>query len=153
GWLARSGYSGDELSAFLVDLSALAARLCLIPVAIEPGNPACLDLQKVSALARFPAGSGGLNRLHLRIYAPADYLARWNRVFGWQEDVLDRRVVTDPALVVMSAIESKTVSQRQLAKGMGVDASLLNKVLRGKKPWPAGWLDRATRWLASHNSG
>ena len=32
---------------------------------------------------------------------------------------------------------------------MGVDASLLSKVLRGKKRWPEGWLDRATNWLSS----
>jgi hypothetical protein len=53
---------------------------------------------------------------------------------------------------VEMAVRSGAVSQTQLAKGMNVDRSLLSKVLRGKKPWPQGWLDRAIEWLAS-NSG
>jgi hypothetical protein len=149
GWMAKARYLHDQLSAFLADLDVLSARLAFIPVGIEPRNPTCLNLQQMSALAGFARGISGLRRLHLRIYAPADYLGRWNQVFRWEEETSERSLVTDPALSVTSAIESKVVSQRQLAKGMGVDSSLLNKVLRGKRRWPEGWLDRAATWLAS----
>ena len=46
--------------------------------------------------------------------------------------------------------ESLLKLKKQLAEGMGVDRSLLNKVLRGRRHWPKGWLDRATTWLSSH---
>jgi hypothetical protein len=150
GWMARAGYAPDQVSAFLADLAVLTDRLALVPVGIQPGNPTCLDVGQLSALASSSRKTRPLGRIHLRVYAPADYLARWNEVFGWQPDSSERTVVTDPVLVVASAIERKVVSQKQLAEGMGVDPSLLNKVLRGKRPWPAGWLDRATSWLSVH---
>jgi hypothetical protein len=153
GWLAKAGYSPDQLSDFLTDLGVLSERLALVPVGIEPRNPTCLDLGQMAALACSDHGMTTLRRLHLRIYALADYLARWNGVFHWKEESVGSSVADDPALVVTSAVEKKVVSQRQLAEGMGVDRSLLNKVLRGKRPWPAGWLERATAWLASQEAG
>jgi hypothetical protein len=71
---------------------------------------------------------------------------------GQDHDILKQDNVhpTDPALAVTSAVERKVVSQKRLAEGMGVDPSLLNKVLRGKRRWPQGWLDRAASWLSAH---
>jgi hypothetical protein len=149
GWLARAGYSPGEVSAFLADLSILADTLSLVPVAIDPQNLACLGPQEMSALVSSTPGVGTIRRLHLRLYAPADYLARWNGVFRWQEDVSQGTDASNPAILISSALERKVVSQRQLAEGIGVDRSLLNKVLRGKRGWPEGWLDRAVKWLSS----
>jgi hypothetical protein len=153
GWMARAGYSTDQLSNFLADLGVLSDRLALIPVGIEPQNSACLDIGQMTELAWSTYGMIVLQRLHLRLYAPADYLARWNEVFHWQEEEPKPSVVDDPASDVTSAVRRKVISQKQLAAGMGVDRSLLNKVLRGKRPWPAGWLERATAWLASQEAG
>jgi hypothetical protein len=152
GWMARAGYSTDQLSNFLADLGVLSERLALIPVGVEPQNPSCLGLGQMTALAGSTHGMTVLQRLHLRLYAPADYLARWNDVFHWKEEGSPPSVADDPARDVTSAVRKKVISQRQLAEGMGVDPSLLNKVLRGKRPWPAGWLERATAWLASQQS-
>jgi hypothetical protein len=152
GWIAKAGYAADQLSDFLADLTVLSDRLALIPVGVEPQKPTCLDLGQMTTLAGSTHGKTGLQRLHLRIYAPADYLARWNEVFHWREEGTPPSVVDDPAVHVTSAVRKKVISQRQLADGMGVDRPLLNKVLRGKRPWPAGWLERATAWLASQEA-
>jgi hypothetical protein len=149
GWMAKAGYSPDEVSSFIGDLGVLADRLSLVPVGIDPGNLACVDLEQKSALANSPPGVTALRRVHLRLYAPAEYLARWDQVFAWQEDIPAPTVAMGPALLVTSAVQKKGVSQKQLAAGIGVDRSLLNKVLRGKKLWPEGWLDRAVQWLSS----
>jgi hypothetical protein len=153
GWMAKAGYSRDEVSAFFNDLRVLADRLSLIPVGIDPGNLACVGLDRMSALASSPPGLTALRRVHLRLYAPANYLARWNQVFRWREEVLQGGFARDPAAIVASALKEKVVSQKQLARGIGVDRSLLNKALRGKRPWPEGWLDRAVQWLSTHVTG
>jgi hypothetical protein len=153
GWMAKAGYSPDEVSSFLGDLAVLADRLFLIPVGIDPGSLACVGLARMSAFASSPPGLTALRRLHLRLYAPADHLARWDQVFARQEDIPEPAVTTDPALLVASAVKQKVVSQKQLAEGIGVDRSLLNKVLRGKRPWPEGWLDRAVQWLSTRLKG
>jgi hypothetical protein len=149
GWLARSGYSPGQVSAFFADLHALATKLALIPVGIERNSPICLNVPQMSARTASPHGMNTLRRLHLRVYAPADYLDRWNGVFHWDDMESKQNLATDPVLTITSALKAKVVSQRQLAQGMGVDPSLLSKVLRGKRSWPEGWLTRATSWLNS----
>jgi hypothetical protein len=153
GWMGRAGYSTDQLSDFLADLTVLSEKLAFIPVGVEPQNPSCLGLGHMTALAGSTHGMTVLGRLHLRLYGPADYLAWWNGVFHWKEEEPKPSVADDPAFGVTSAVRKKVISQKQLAEGMGVDRSLLNKVLRGKRPWPAGWLERATAWLASQGMG
>jgi hypothetical protein len=151
GWLAKAGYSLDQPSAFFQDMAVLAHHLALIPVGIEGGNH-FLDLTQICTLTDSARGVNSLAHLHLRIYAPSDYLARWNQTFGWQDVIHEPQAANDPGLAVNLAIKEKNVSQKQLAEGMGVDRSLLNKVLRGKRPWPEGWLDRATSWLNSQGA-
>src|SRR4051812_25992926 len=85
GWMAKAGHSADEVPAFFADLAVLAGRFDLIAVGVQPHNPDCLDLGQLSALARSVQPSNPLRHVHLRLYAPADYLARWNRAFGWQD--------------------------------------------------------------------
>ena len=92
GWLAKAGYSTDQISAFFEDLSVLADKLALIPVGIEAGTRSCLNLNQMSGL-----GPNLLRRLHLRIYAPADYLDRWNKTFGWTDETPEPMSATDPA--------------------------------------------------------
>jgi hypothetical protein len=140
GWLAKAGYSGDDIAAFFLDLAALADRLALIPVGVEPGTHSCLTLNQMSGLVGTGHGLTRLGRLHLRVYAPSDYLARWNAFFGWEEQVC-QATETNAALAIAVAIQKQGISQKQLAQGMGVDASLLSKVLRGKKGWPPSWSD------------
>jgi hypothetical protein len=44
------------------------------------------------------------------------------------------------------------LSRAALAQGLGVDPSFLNKILNGKKPWPAGLLAKAQSWVARLDS-
>ena len=149
GWLAKAGYSLDQLGQFFKDIDILYPKLKIIPAGIVKGGTGCLDLDQLSRLAHSQQKTKAFKRIHLRFYTEANYLARWNRVFKWSEEMSVNTVMTDPTLTVQSTLKEKGLSQRQLAKGMGVDTSLLNKVLRGKKPWPTGWLERAEQWLSS----
>ena len=149
GWLAKAGYSLDQLGQFFKDIDILYPKLKIIPAGIVKGGTGCLDLDQLSRLAHSQQKTKAFKRIHLRFYTEANYLARWNRVFKWSEEMSVNTVMTDPTLTVQATLKEKGLSQRQLAKGMGVDTSLLNKVLRGKKPWPTGWLERAEQWLSS----
>jgi hypothetical protein len=149
GWMAKAGYETGKIEEFLEDLEALAGKLALIPAGIQRGSQIWLDLSRMTALARTAGNTRQVQDLHLRIYAPSDYLARWNAFFGWEDDRATTVVADDPVLDLHHEMKERRVSQRQLAAGMEVDPSLLSKILRGKKPWPEGWLDRAKIWLNS----
>jgi hypothetical protein len=153
GWMAKAGYSHDQVSSFIEDLDVLATKLNLIPVAIEKHNTVCLDLAQLSTLFRSARATNVLERIHLRIYAPADYLHKWNQLFSWSEKIPERASVsTNLIAALISMIDKRIVTQRQLAQELDVDSSLLNKIISGKKPWPEGLLVRATTWLNSRNN-
>ena len=146
GWLVKAGYALDQVRAFLDDLTILADKFTIIVIGIDQEHH-CLTLNEVRALM---TSLHKVRHLHLRIYGQSDYLARWNHIFAWQNVLQNNQADHDPAMVVEMAINQADVSQAQLAEGMGVDRSLLSKVIRRKKPWPHGWLDRATKWLNAH---
>ncbi len=90
GWLHKAGYPvpdddrgrGESLRAFLTDLSGLAGRFGLIGCSIDPVNGEWLDLDAMVAVARLPGGWKPLDRVHLRVYAPSDYLERWRELLA-----------------------------------------------------------------------
>jgi hypothetical protein len=92
GWMAKAGYTVDQVRAFLDDLSVLAGKLALIPIGIDKANN-CLTLNEVLALVD---SSRGVGHLHLRVYAPADYLARWNQIFEWQMSLKGTSLMMTP---------------------------------------------------------
>jgi hypothetical protein len=147
GWLAKAGYPAGGVAAFLADLAALAGPLGLTAVGV--GAPAAFfDLDRLRAMALLPARRADLGRLHLRVYTRADFVTRWNALFGWEgADAGPTPRPDDPALSLAAAMAKAGVSRRALAAGVGEDPSFLNKVLNGKKPWPAGLLERARAWV------
>jgi hypothetical protein len=148
GWLHRAGYSPESIEAFLDDLVGLSAPLGLIPVGIDVRNREIYDLNRMQALADSGSGRGTLKDVILRIYTAPDYLERWNGFFGWNSIQASER---EPAgqIQLLELLAARDVSQRALANGIGVDPSFLNKLLNGKKSWPAPLLQRAVEWLSA----
>ena len=87
GWLSRAGRNLAELELFLQDLSQLSLQLGLVVVGLlaRSGTVRSLNLEQIRALAN-SATSGLLQRLHLRVYAPEDYVSRWDQFFRWSPD-------------------------------------------------------------------
>ena len=50
-------------------------------------------------------------------------------------------------MTLLAEMKAKGISRRTLATGIGMDQSFLNKVMVGKKPWPAGLLERTQTWV------
>jgi hypothetical protein len=148
GWLRKANCRPGDLQEFLTGLAALSSKLGLIVVALEPSSERCHDLEGMREMATSRQGQRLLRQLHVRVYAEADYLARWNHFFSWPPDTtvpsaVDHRVSLDGMFRRFSG------TQRSYAEALGVDASMLGKVLKGKKPCPESWLARATALIAS----
>lgn len=151
GWLARAGYSLDEARAFFNDLDVLTKTLSLSVVGMSRDNR-FLNLMQLGEMANSIRATSVLRKVHLRVYAPSDYLERWNEAFGWSESLETDETCDGFAAKIELAISRGEISQADLAEGISVDRSLLSKVLRGMKPWPKGWSDRVTNWLKNRTS-
>lgn len=150
GWLAKAGYDRDDLGGFFADLTAIAGPLELIAVGIRVATKECIDLDSLQTLALTRAGRRELASIHLRIFTTSDYVLRWNRHFGWvDEGSSTGHEPIDSTGALMAEIRRKGISQRALAGGIEADPSFLNKILAGKKRWPASLLERATTWIAA----
>jgi hypothetical protein len=93
-----------------------------------------------------------LRSLHLRVYTTADYVAQWNRLFGWASS--DQHVpapCSDALTDVAAVLRQKGITGRALARGIGADSSFVAKVVAGKKPWPTELRRRALDWIAAQS--
>ena len=74
----------SEFEPFLQDLSQLSAQLGLVVVGLLPGSGAVpvAEPGPDAGPGEF-AGTGVLQRLHLRVYADENYVSRWDQFFGW----------------------------------------------------------------------
>lgn len=150
GWLAKAGYAIEDVDSFLRDLSALCERLGICAVGLSPRSE-WFELSRLRALAACSPGRRQLGEIHLRIYAGADYLERWNKYFGWPLNNGDKRLSDDAARIgeLAAALKIRKISLRELANGLGVNHSFLSRAMRGIKPWPSELLDRAFAWAIS----
>ncbi len=154
GWLVKAGYALDETGAFLDDLAALAGPLGLIVVGIGRGSQ-FFNLKGMQCLAVTPQGQQTLNRLHVRIFTTPDYLERWNGIFkGKQPCAENVSHGTDAEVIValLDVMKNQNVSLRKMAKRVGVDASFMSKLLKGKKPWPKDILEKIQKWAATQKT-
>jgi hypothetical protein len=145
GWLPKADFTADAVPAFLDDLAALAVPLHLTVVGVGKGNT-FFTLSQLRGLAESAAGRRQLDGLDIRVFAPADYASRWSAYFGWADTA--GRVADRPALDLRTEMRSRGMSCRTLAAGVGCDHSFLNKLLNGRKPWPAGLLEKVGEYLA-----
>jgi hypothetical protein len=134
GWLAKAGYPLTDAQAFLQDLASLADRLGLIVVGLQSSTGTCFALDQVQDLALTTVGRRTLDKMNVRIYTAADYINRWNTVFGWQgPSGAASPPVPDPVQALLPQMRRRNISYRALATAIGFDSSFLYKVLNGKK--------------------
>src|SRR5262249_19790152 len=175
----RAGYpvpnddrgGGKGLLAFLRDLSGLADRFGLIVYSIDPANGKWLDVNEMVAVARLPDGWKLLDRVHLRVYAPSDYLERWREQLARGADFahlprgsgataprpvaspgLARRWKTGlPSLDLALEVQRHNVKQKDLAGHLGVSPAFVCQVLKGQKRMPEEMLQLAREYLAARD--
>ena len=153
----RAGYGDEELLPFLDDLSCVSAKLGLIVAAIGKRPDYWRPLSRIAALARTNGpGRRKLDGLHLRVYAKADCLDRWNRLFQWHsapgtaiqgDETSD---VTNAVKNLREAIHAGELLQQQVAARLNVSKQYLSAVLKGKKRCSAELKKRIAKCLATH---
>jgi hypothetical protein len=177
GWLHKAGYPvpdddrgrAESLRAFLTDLSGLAGRFGLIVCSIDPTSGEWLDLDAMVAVARLPGGWQPLDRVHLRVYAPSDYLERWREQLASGANFADLPRVAGttapdpvaspgsapgwktglPALDLALEVQRHNVKQKDLARHLGVSPAFVCQVLKGLKRVPDEMLRKARDFLTA----
>lgn len=150
GWLVKRGYRRVQYECFFRDLAALVEPLGLIPVGIHVPTRRCMAVEEMLRDSRTVDGRRILAETHLRIYTSADYVERWNGYFKWEEaSRAAEGKCPEPGSDLRTIMRRKRITQATLARGIAMDPSLLSKLLRDKKRWPAGLLNKAQRWLDS----
>lgn len=134
GWVSKAGRDPRDVEAFLSDLAAVADNLELIVVGLV-GRQRWLTLKEIMQLSSSQLGRRVFAKLHVRVYALADYLDRWNRYFGWRSEPPAPIASAGDADVMTfeEALDKSGVSLRKVAAELGSDHSYLAKVLKGKK--------------------
>jgi hypothetical protein len=146
GWLPKAGYPADAIPAFLDDLAAVAEPLSLTVIGVGPSNT-LYTLSQLRGMAESAAGRRQLDRLDVRVFAPAEYASRWAAYFGWADPV--GRVADRPEFDLLAEMRSRQMSCRGVAAGVGCDHSFLSRVLKGTKSWPPGLLDKVRAYVAA----
>lgn len=146
GWLFKAGYPLTDLASFLDDLTALTERLAITVCGLSrKGRHFALPTMR--RMLETPPGKALLSRLHVRIYGPSDYLDRWSQSFlGESEESTAVSGGQEILANIKTAIKDAGISRSALAKGLDIDPSYLTKILNGRKPSPAGFLDAAQEW-------
>lgn len=143
GWLAKAGYAKAESERFLDDLTPLKTELGVVAVGLSPTKGEWIALERMRDLARTPPGQRLLDQLHVRVYASADYLERWGAFFGVREAATVPGRHGERLLTLQRRMDQAGLTQRLLASRLDLDTSFLSKLLRGRKPWPDGLLEKA----------
>ena len=155
GWLAKAGYTLGDIKQFLSDLQHLSRSLGLIVVGLLPADRSWRSLATMQEMLSTPVSRALLERLHVRVYTPSDYVDRWGRFFGWSDTTSTPIAPPQPHDDVRLELQKRAQIRgfrRALVGALGFDPSLLSKVLNGKKPWPDAWLLRAGNWLAEQRA-
>ena len=150
GWLAKAGRSSSELRLFLQDLEQLARQLELIVVGLRAsgGQARWLNLNEMQAFANSRA-EDALRRVHVRVYADENCVARWDEFFGWPPpDVLIDQGNLDARSELQSLMRRHAVSRKVMAAAMGKDPSAISKILNGKRLCTPEFLELARRCLS-----
>ena len=144
-WLDRSGHQSTY--RFLTCLETLGAKLGLYAVAISPRTNGWYSLGELIVKAR--RNPRFVGELHLRIYAVEGYLAKWNTFFDWSvEEPME--IAADNSSVAESAVRSVTLTQKAIAKLVGIDPSTFSKQIRGLRKLPDETLQNVLQIVESH---
>jgi len=152
GWQNKSGYELAATRDFLADLRVLQNRLSIVPVGFAPASGDFLSLSRICALAENAASRSSLDRVHLRVYAPADYLTRWRTIFTGPDATAasTSMVVSDGIDLRLRTVLAARGTKTRMCRDLDIDPSFLTKVLAGIKPLPTGMRDRILHWINEH---
>jgi hypothetical protein len=149
-WLTKAGFVQDDASAFLNALASMPAQMGLIVTGLEPGSDSWYGLGQLQAVSASLSGRRTLDRLHLRAFTAADYLQRWNLFFHWPGPTIEPvQQCGNHVLDLLAALQRHGVTKRALAIGIGKDASLVSKILAGKRCCSDEFIAQAEAWIAS----
>ncbi len=104
-------------------------------------------LARLQSLAACPVNRRRLDSVHLRVFAPENYVEVWNGVFGW-EDGTPASATDTGVHALAAALHSAGGNRQRLAVALEADPSFVGKVLKGRKPCPAGLAHKAREFLA-----
>lgn len=158
GWLARCGYEVPEdidslrrtVKDFLADLHKVAELLGLVVVGFQPSKQQTwLSIDELCSMAGSPGCWSALTAVHLRIYAPEDYLERMRACLekaGGFEAVCDANSIENNhdesniggglgADLAMEIARLK-IRQKEIAMRAGITQSSVSQFLNGRRPWP-----------------
>jgi hypothetical protein len=168
GWLARCGYPPGEgadqtwasVRRFLADLAVLAETFGLAAAGLDPHSGRWRPLSELVGLTDSGSGRAWLHACHLRVYAPADYLAVWRGYFasklGFSSIPGGPEAAPPPPPPVSPAASAADLSlhlrrigmiQKDLAAALGMSAAEVSYRLSGRRPWTKRFQDRVEAWI------
>jgi predicted transcriptional regulator len=131
-WRDKAGYGNDETQRFLNDLHVVSSYLGLIVGAVGKSDGWCSQ-GRLRIMSREPTCQRRLAGLHVRVYARADYIERWNQKFCWSE-AADPPSVSKTGFEVMDNLREvmaeKGIQQQQVARELGVTRQSISKMLK-----------------------
>jgi len=166
GWLYKCGFGTvapndrpAEVQSFLAGLGQLSETLGLVVAAVDPRAGTWVNLQTLLTMARSRTGWQAIDRLHLRLYGPEDYL---QRLRGYVVGAAGFRGIQVPASVpvansvaldLKARMERLGITHAELAEHLGKKRPYVTAVLNEKRPWPDGMLPRCEEFLAFRERG
>lgn len=170
GWLARCGYplidTGEVVATvreFLVDLDDVAERIGLIAAAVEPSTGAWFSLADLRRAVATRHGIARLERVHLRVYGPIDYLDRLRRHYASEcgfsaipaTTAEMAATITNPvnATELAARLRESGMKQTELAEALGISQPMVSRVLAGTKPFSAPLVAKALALLSERSGG
>lgn len=152
GWLFRCGYIVPEselelarvVREFLTDLGELVEVLHLTVVGWNLGTGEFLDRDTLRCIARQRHGVSMLSSIHLRVYAPEDYL---DRCRGYCEQLGNFTSIPGGTLRAASETSLATgrlntliyragIKQVELADRLELPQQYVSQLMKGTRPWP-----------------
>jgi hypothetical protein len=165
GWLVRARYVSlgeaaapwQQVRSFLKDLQEVVELFGLVVAGRHKRSGEWLGLADLLERARTEAGRKWLAECVLRVYTEEDYLLRWRRVIAERMGfaiIPDRdqehQAAATPsgsAVQLLAYLRNAGISQKELARELGVSKSLLSQYLNGRKTWTTSWEERLNAWL------
>ena len=162
GWLYKCGFgivAADDrpaaVQAFLAELGQLSETLGLVVAAVDPRAGTWVDLQTLITMAGSQNGWQDIDRLHLRVYGPEDYLQRLRQYVANEGGFSS---IPEPAAVptvgsveldLKARMDAAGVTQTELAEHLGKKRAYVSALLNGIRPWPRGdLLERCEAFVA-----
>jgi len=166
GWLVRARYAGlgetadawRQVRSFLKDMQKVGQLFGLVTAARHPKTAEWFGLADLLDRTKTAAGRKWLEGCVLRFYTEEDYLLRWRKLIADRmgfATIPDRdqeqQRVADPAsspVQLTAYLRDAGITQKDLARELGVSRPLLSQYLNGKKTWTASWQARLNAWVA-----